>query len=70
VLAPAGTPKAVINRLNADIVKVMGEAEMKKQMLGAGIDARSSTPEQFAATIKADTLKWVKIVKTAGARLD
>jgi len=70
VLAPAGTPKAVINRLNADIVKVMGEAEMKKQMLGAGIDARSSTPEQFAATVKADTLKWAKIVKAAGARLD
>jgi len=39
-------------------------------MLGAGIDARSSTPEQFAATVKADTLKWAKIVKAAGARLD
>jgi tripartite-type tricarboxylate transporter receptor subunit TctC len=70
VLAPAATPRPVITRLNGEIVKVMGEAEMKKQMQGAGIDARSSTPEQFAATIKADALKWGRIVKTAGARLD
>jgi tripartite-type tricarboxylate transporter receptor subunit TctC len=70
VLAPAGTPPAVISRLNAEIVKVMGEAEMKKQMTGAGIDARSSAPAEFAAAIRADTAKWAKIVRTAGARLD
>jgi tripartite-type tricarboxylate transporter receptor subunit TctC len=39
-------------------------------MTAAGIEARSSSPEQFAAAIKADTVKWAKIVKTAGARLD
>ena len=70
VLAPAQAPRAVIDRLNAEIVKVMSEPEMKKQMTGAGIEARASTPEQFAATIRADTAKWAKIVKTAGARLD
>jgi tripartite-type tricarboxylate transporter receptor subunit TctC len=48
----------------------MNEPEMKKQMTAAGIEARSSTPEQFAAAIRADTVKWAKIVKTAGARLD
>ena len=70
VLAPVNTPKDIVARLNADIVKVMSDPEMKKQMTGAGIEARASTPEQFAAAIAADTIKWSKIVKTAGARLD
>lgn len=70
VLAPAATPKDIVTRLNAEMVKVMTEPEMKKQMLGAGIEARSSTPEEFTATIKADTVKWGRIVKQAGARLD
>jgi len=70
VLVPAATPKDIVNRLNAEMVKVMNEPEMKKQMTAAGIEVRSSTPEQFAATIRADTVKWAKIVKTAGARLD
>jgi len=70
VLAPARTPTPVIARLNAEIVRVMNEAEMKRQMQGAGIEARSSTPEQFTAAIRADTVKWAKIVKIAGARLD
>ena len=70
VLAPARTPPAVINRLNGAIVKAMADAEMKKQLADAGIEALSSTPEQFSATIKSEIAKWSRVVKASGARVD
>ena len=57
-------------RLNSEIRKVMAEPDMKAQLLRAGIDPLTSTPEEFTATIKADTTKWSKVVKASGARVD
>jgi len=48
----------------------MAEPDMKAQLLRAGIDPLTSTPEEFTATIKADTTKWSKVVKASGARVD
>ena len=70
VLAPAKTPPDVVARLNSEIRKVMAEPDMKAQLLKAGIDPLTSTPDEFAATIKADTAKWSKVVKASGARVD
>jgi len=70
VLAPAKTPPDVVARLNSEIRKVMAEPEMKAQLLKAGIDPMTSTPDEFTATIKADTAKWSKVVKASGARVD
>ncbi|HTQ00402.1 MAG TPA: tripartite tricarboxylate transporter substrate binding protein [Casimicrobiaceae bacterium] len=70
VLAPAGTPAPVIARLNAEIAKVMTDPDMRAQLTKNGIDALTSTPQEFAATIKRDTDKWTKVVKSSGASVD
>jgi len=70
VLVPAGTPAAIIARLNAEIRHANNDAEMKKQLLAVGIEPVHSTPEEFAQLIRADLAKWGKIVKASGARID
>jgi len=57
VLAPAKTPPDVVARLNSEIRKVMAEPEMKAQLLKAGIDPMTSTPDEFTATIKGDAME-------------
>jgi tripartite-type tricarboxylate transporter receptor subunit TctC len=68
ILVPNGTPPDVIARLNSEIGKVMQSAEMKKQLLAQGVEARTSTPEQFAALIKSETAKWDKVIADAGIK--
>jgi tripartite-type tricarboxylate transporter receptor subunit TctC len=70
VLAPAGTPKEVIARLNAEIKTAMADPEMQRQLVAVGIDPAYSTPEAFAELIRADIAKWAKVVKASGARAD
>ena len=70
VLAPAKTPSDIVARLNSEIRKVMAEPEMKAQLVKAGIEPLTSTPDEFAATIKSDMAKWGKVVKASGARVD
>jgi len=65
IFVPAGTPKDVVVRLNAEIVKALATADVKKRLLDAGIVARSSTPEAFAAYVNAETAKWAKVIKDA-----
>lgn len=70
VLAPAGTPRAIVDRLNADIKSVMTAPQMVERMAGYGIQTTHSTPEEFAERIRADTLKWARIIEQSGARAD
>ena len=68
ILVPNGTPPDVIAKLNGEIAKVMQSAEMKKQLLAQGVEARVSTPEQFGALIKSESVKWGKIIADAGIK--
>ena len=68
ILVPNGTPPDVIAKLNAEIAKVMQSPEMKKQLLAQGVEARTSTPEQFGALIRSETAKWGKIIADAGIK--
>jgi tripartite-type tricarboxylate transporter receptor subunit TctC len=70
VLAPAGTPAPVIERLNREIVAVMATDEMRKRMQADGAEARPTSPAEFAALIKRDMAKWAPVVKASGATLD
>ena len=70
VLAPAGTPPAVIERLNREIVAVMSTDEMKKRMQADGAEARPTSPGEFTALIRSDLAKWTPVVKGSGATLD
>lgn len=68
--APAGTPRPVIDRLNAEFAKAAKDPEVVKRLADQGIDAMSMTPEQFAAFIKSETARWTEVVKASGAKAD
>ncbi|MDF2466369.1 MAG: putative extra-cytoplasmic solute receptor [Ramlibacter sp.] len=70
VLAPAGTPAPVIDKLSRDIAAVMSTDEMKKRMQADGAEARPTSPAEFAALIRSDLAKWSPVVKASGATLD
>src|SRR5262245_21592319 len=64
--APAGTPKAIIARLNQVIVKSIETPEMREQLAKAGVDAESSTTDELGKLLRADIAKWAKVIKAAG----
>ncbi len=69
VLAPAGTPRDIIARLHAELTRVVKEPEVRKRFVVDGSDTvSSSSPEDFAAYIRADEAKWAKVVKDAGLK--
>ena len=64
-VAPAATPRPIIERLHKETVAVLNLPDVKQRLLENGIDAAPSTPEQFAAYIKSETGKWTKVIKAA-----
>jgi tripartite-type tricarboxylate transporter receptor subunit TctC len=70
ILAPAGTPKEIIARLNAEVVKALNNAGIRERFLSLGAEPAPGTPEECAAHIKAEVGKWAAIVKASGARVD
>ena len=70
VLAPAGTPRDIIGRLNAEIVKVLNSAEIMDRFAKQGVEVRTSTPEQFGEFVRAEVVRWAKVVKDAGIKAD
>ena len=70
VLAPGGTPRPIVTRLNTEIVKIVRSAEMRERLLADGTEAIGSTPEEFTAVMKTDIAKWAKVIKASGAKPD
>jgi tripartite-type tricarboxylate transporter receptor subunit TctC len=70
MFAPTGTPAPVLAKLNTALVKVLNQAEVKKKINEQGAETYSETPEQFAAFIKTESVKWGKVVQESGASLD
>jgi tripartite-type tricarboxylate transporter receptor subunit TctC len=68
ILAPAGTPKAIVDRLNREIVLVLQTPEFLRQLATEGAVPVGNSPSEFAAVIRADLEKWAKVVKEAGIR--
>ena len=69
-LFPAGTPAAIVNRLHAEIVKIMQMPDIRERWAALGADPLSNAPAEFAAFLKADIGKWAKVVKDSGAKAD
>lgn len=69
-VAPAGTPKDIVTRLNAEIGKALQAADVKKKLGDQGADVLGGTPEQFATLIKSDIARWAPVIKESGAKLD
>ena len=70
VFVPAATPADIIARLNAEFVKVLAMPDVKKRLLGNGIDAMSNTPQQFATYIRVETAKWASVIKDANVKVE
>ena len=70
VYAPAKTPRSVIDRMNAELGTAMADADIRRQLLEQGVEPKHTTPEELAALMRKDTVKWAKIVKASGAKLD
>ena len=70
ILAPAGTPKEIINKLQQEISHAILSPAVNAKLVAQGADPVGNTPEQFAAFIKAETAKWAKVVKASGAKID
>jgi tripartite-type tricarboxylate transporter receptor subunit TctC len=69
-LAPAGTPKDVVARLNTEFNKALQQPELRKKLSAEGAETAGGTSEQFAALIRDDIVRWGKVVKESGARID
>ena len=70
MFGPAGIPKPVLARINAEVVRVLNAPEARKVLEGDGADVVGSTPEQFSAVLKAEIAKWTKVAKAAGIKAE
>ena len=70
LLAPAGTPREIILRLNSEVGRALREPDARERLYTIGAEPMNGTPEEFTAYIAAEMAKWSKVVKTAGLRAD
>ena len=70
VVAPAGTPRDVVGRLNVEILRIVGAADMRERLGKQGADVRTTTPDEFGSFIRTETAKWAKVVKDANVKVD
>jgi tripartite-type tricarboxylate transporter receptor subunit TctC len=70
IVVPAGTPREVVTKLNAEIAAILRLADVKDILTAQGIDVTASTPEEFGRHIKSELVKWAAVVKKSGARVD
>jgi tripartite-type tricarboxylate transporter receptor subunit TctC len=70
ILAPAGTPRDIVQRLNAEIRRILNSAEVKERILKQGVEVQTGTPEQFDGFVKSEVARWAKVIKDAGIKAD
>jgi tripartite-type tricarboxylate transporter receptor subunit TctC len=70
LIAPAGTPRPVIDRLNGALAKILATSDMKEKFDAQAAEIVASTPEQFAELIKSESAKWGKIIREKNIRVD
>ena len=70
IVGPAGVPKTAVATLSKASISALDDAEVKKRLFNAGVEIRTSTPDEFARYIASEMVKWEKVVKASGARVD
>ncbi len=70
LVAPAGTPAAIVTRMNRELITVLNEPTTKKRLLDIGSELLTSTPDEFAAHIRSEYDKWGRLVRESGAKID
>jgi tripartite-type tricarboxylate transporter receptor subunit TctC len=69
-LVPAGTPKEIVDRLHAEFIKALKDPEFASRMRGMGLEIYGTTPAEFSQFIRDENIKWTKVIKATGARVD
>jgi len=70
LVAPAGTPREVVQKLNAETVRILALPDVRERFLAQGVEPAGGTPEQFAEHIRAQMAKWAKVVADAGVKAE
>ena len=70
LLVPAGTPKAVVDKLSGEVLRILAQPDIREKISAQGFDVIASTPEQFAAQIRTEVEKWGKVIRSAGIKVD
>jgi tripartite-type tricarboxylate transporter receptor subunit TctC len=70
IVVPAKTPRAIVDRLNAGVGKILAMADVRATLQSQGLDPAPGTPEQFGAYIKSERIKWAKVIKESGAKAE
>jgi tripartite-type tricarboxylate transporter receptor subunit TctC len=70
MLAPTGTPREIINRLNAELAKSVSAPDMKPKFTSAGVEPMTSTPEEFGAFIRSESKRFAQVIRDAGIKGD
>ncbi len=70
LVGPSGMPPAIVDRLNAELVKIVRTPDTSKRLSDVGLDSRTGTVAEFATFLKEEVVKWAKVVKDSGARVD
>jgi tripartite-type tricarboxylate transporter receptor subunit TctC len=70
IIAPAGLPRPILNRLNAVVNHTIAEPQTKERLEQLGSEGGGGTPEEFAALIRKDSAKWAEVIKKSGAKID
>ncbi|MBC8120066.1 MAG: tripartite tricarboxylate transporter substrate binding protein, partial [Burkholderiaceae bacterium] len=70
LFAPAGTPRPIVDKIQSDVAKALATSELRERFLAQGAQPSGSTPDDFAAFIRAETDKWTKVVKISNAKVD
>jgi len=70
VVVPAATPRPIVEKLNTELARVLKTPDMKEKMFGLGTEVVANTPDQFAQYLREESVKWSKIVRDAGIKLE
>jgi len=70
VMAPAGIPKDILTRLNAELVRLLKQPDVQQRFQGEGGDVSANSPAEFSTFIRSEITKWSKAVKESGAKVD
>jgi tripartite-type tricarboxylate transporter receptor subunit TctC len=70
LVAPAGTPREIVQKLNAEVLKILAMPDVRERFVSQGVEPVGSTPEQFGEHIKSQMAKWAKVVQDAGVKAE